>query len=289
VAEPRSRETGRGRIGSVGRGHPRGVDRARTRGGCVGPGPGAVRTGAWRGCRRHGSSSRIGGAGRPALRPQSDPHEPRGRVARRWAQRRGPHARGRREPTLLRSSVEGQCGLLRPAPVLSGASPAREDRLAAAELDTATRAKAGFAVDLLADALAPTNLLLTNPAALERAFKTGGQSAVAGALNCVDDILHNGGRPRQVDASPFRLGENMAITPSEVVYRNEVMELLQYHLIFKPSRRGQCKPSFSDLCCSWWWSVCRGRAARATATTIGHSEMRGSGRHDNVRSWAASG
>jgi len=103
-----------------------------------------------------------------------------------------------------------------------------EDLLAAAELDTATRAKAVFAVELLADALAPTNLLLTNPAALKRAFETGGQSVVAGSRNCIDDILHNGGRPRQVDASSFRLGENMAATPSKVVYRNDVMELLQY-------------------------------------------------------------
>jgi polyhydroxyalkanoate synthase subunit PhaC len=103
-----------------------------------------------------------------------------------------------------------------------------EDLLAVAELDTATRAKAAFAVELLADALAPTNLLLTNPAALKRAFETGGRSVVAGSRNCVDDILHNGGRPRQVDVSPFRLGENMAATPSKVVYRNDVMELLQY-------------------------------------------------------------
>ena len=103
-----------------------------------------------------------------------------------------------------------------------------EDLLAIAELDSKTRSKAGFAVDLLADALAPTNFLLTNPAALKRAFETGGQSVVAGARNCVDDMLHNGGRPRQVDAGPFRVGENMAVTPSKVVYRNDVMELLQY-------------------------------------------------------------
>ena len=103
-----------------------------------------------------------------------------------------------------------------------------EDLLAAAELDTVTHAKAVFAVELLADALAPTNLLVTNPAALKRAFETGGQSVVAGTRNCVDDVLHNGGRPRQVDTSSFRLGENMAATPSKVVYRNEVMELLQY-------------------------------------------------------------
>jgi polyhydroxyalkanoate synthase subunit PhaC len=103
-----------------------------------------------------------------------------------------------------------------------------DDLLATAELDTRTRSKAEFAVDLLADALAPTNFLLTNPAALKRAFETGGQSVVAGARNCVDDVLHNGGQPRQVDASPFQVGENMAVTPSKVIYRNDIMELLQY-------------------------------------------------------------
>lgn len=103
-----------------------------------------------------------------------------------------------------------------------------EDLIAAGELDEATRAKAQFAVSLLADALAPTNLLLTNPAALKRAFDTGGRSVLAGARNCLDDVRHNKGRPRQVDTSSFRLGENMAATPSKVVFRNDLMELLQY-------------------------------------------------------------
>jgi polyhydroxyalkanoate synthase subunit PhaC len=103
-----------------------------------------------------------------------------------------------------------------------------EDLVAAGELDEPTRAKAAFAVSLLADALAPTNLLVTNPAALKRAFDTGGRSALVGARNCLDDLRHNGGRPRQVDTSHFRLGENMAATPSKVVFRNDLIELLQY-------------------------------------------------------------
>ena len=103
-----------------------------------------------------------------------------------------------------------------------------EDLVAAGELDEPTRAKAAFAVSLLADALAPTNLLLTNPAALKRAFETGGRSVLVGARNCLDDLRHNGGRPRQVDAGSFRLGENMAATPSKVVFRNDLIELLQY-------------------------------------------------------------
>ncbi len=102
------------------------------------------------------------------------------------------------------------------------------DLVGAAGLDPAVEGKARMAVDLLLDALAPTNFLPTNPAALKRAFDTGGVSLVRGARHFVDDLLHNNGRPRQVDTSSFRLGENLAATPAKVVYRNELMELLQY-------------------------------------------------------------
>jgi polyhydroxyalkanoate synthase len=97
---------------------------------------------------------------------------------------------------------------------------------AAMEADAAR--KATLAMDLLLDALAPTNFLATNPAALKRAFDTGGASLVKGARTFVDDVLHNEGRPRQVDSSGFTVGGNLAATPAKVVYRNELMELLQY-------------------------------------------------------------
>jgi polyhydroxyalkanoate synthase subunit PhaC len=88
--------------------------------------------------------------------------------------------------------------------------------------------KAEMVTKLLFDALAPTNFLLTNPAALKRAFDTAGGSLVTGARHFIDDVLHNGGRPRQVDTSPFHLGENLAATPGQVVFRNDLMELIQY-------------------------------------------------------------
>lgn len=94
--------------------------------------------------------------------------------------------------------------------------------------DAKTRAKARMAVDVLLDLVAPTNFLLTNPVALKRAFDTGGASVLRGARHFMDDLLTNGGRPRQVDTSPFRLGENLAATPAKIVYRNHLMELLQY-------------------------------------------------------------
>ncbi|HSK96753.1 MAG TPA: alpha/beta fold hydrolase, partial [Euzebyales bacterium] len=100
--------------------------------------------------------------------------------------------------------------------------------LADARLDDATRRKAEFALEFALDAGAPTNALPTNPAALKRAFETGGWSVLRGMRNFVDDVLHNDGRPRQVDISPFELGRNLAATPGKIVYRNDLMELIQY-------------------------------------------------------------
>ena len=103
-----------------------------------------------------------------------------------------------------------------------------DDVRAAGAGEAVADAKAELAADFLRDALAPTNFLLTNPAAIKRAIETGGASLAAGAGNFVDDLLRNGGRPRQVDTSHFRIGENMAATPGQVVFRNELMELIQY-------------------------------------------------------------
>jgi poly[(R)-3-hydroxyalkanoate] polymerase subunit PhaC len=88
--------------------------------------------------------------------------------------------------------------------------------------------RARFLLSLLADALAPTNLLLGNPAALRRARETRGRSLIAGARNFVHDARRNGGMPAMVDAEAFRVGETIAVSPGAVVYRTEVLELLQY-------------------------------------------------------------
>jgi polyhydroxyalkanoate synthase len=103
-----------------------------------------------------------------------------------------------------------------------------QDLIAGAELDPLTEQKARMATSFVLDIFAPTNFLPTNPAALKRAFDTGGASVVRGARTFVDDVLHNNGRPRQVDTSSFKIGENLAATACKVVYRNELMELLQY-------------------------------------------------------------
>ena len=98
----------------------------------------------------------------------------------------------------------------------------------AADVDGPTKLKAEFAVRGLIDALAPTNVLPGNPTAMRRAWETGGTSVVKGAANMLSDVLTNNGRPRQVDTSGFEVGRNLAATKGKVVFRNHLMELLQY-------------------------------------------------------------
>jgi poly[(R)-3-hydroxyalkanoate] polymerase subunit PhaC len=102
------------------------------------------------------------------------------------------------------------------------------DLIRISDLDPVDAGKAELAMGVIADALAPTNFAATNPAVLKRALDTGGRSLVNGARNFVDDMLHNSGRPRQVDTTPFEIGVNLAATPSKVVYRSPLIEVLQY-------------------------------------------------------------
>ncbi|HZJ05516.1 MAG TPA: alpha/beta fold hydrolase [Nocardioidaceae bacterium] len=100
--------------------------------------------------------------------------------------------------------------------------------LDAAGLEAGKDVKARFAAKFMLDALAPTNTLPGNPAALRQAFDTGGKSVLRGAKNMLGDIRHNGGWPSQVDGSDFEVGVNMAATPGSVVYRSDLIELIQY-------------------------------------------------------------
>jgi polyhydroxyalkanoate synthase len=88
--------------------------------------------------------------------------------------------------------------------------------------------RARFAQNALLSTLAPTNTLPGNPAALKRAFDTGGRSVVRGLGNMVDDLVHNGGMPTQTDRSAFTVGKDLGVTPGSVVYRDDVAEVIQY-------------------------------------------------------------
>ena len=103
-----------------------------------------------------------------------------------------------------------------------------KELLEAADLDEVTLRKARLASQLVVDALAPTNFFLTNPVALRRAFESGGLSAARGLRMWMDDVRTRQGWPRLVNRSGFEVGKNLAATPGKVVYRNRVMELIQY-------------------------------------------------------------
>ena len=98
------------------------------------------------------------------------------------------------------------------------------------QVDAHTRDKAAFYVRQLSSALAPSNFLVTNPELLRETFEQSGANLVRGADILAEDIEAGGGslKIRQVDHSKFELGVNLAVTPGKVVFRNDLIELIQY-------------------------------------------------------------
>ncbi len=96
------------------------------------------------------------------------------------------------------------------------------------DLDDMERNRARFVSAMILDALSPTNTLAGNPSAIKRAIDSGGLSLMKGLKNAYTDIVHNDAIVSQVDKRPFKIGENIAITPGKVVHRTPMMELIQY-------------------------------------------------------------
>lgn len=96
------------------------------------------------------------------------------------------------------------------------------------EFDDLERARASFITGMVMDSVAPTNTLIGNPSALKKAFETGGVSLVKGLQNAYEDMTKNDGIVSQVDKRPFKVGENLATSPGDVIYRTDIMELIQY-------------------------------------------------------------
>ncbi len=76
------------------------------------------------------------------------------------------------------------------------------------------------------NAVAPTNFLLTNPVALRKASETGGASLIQGFQNFLADL--EAGNVRMTDPKDFKVGGNLATTPGQVVFRNDLLELIHY-------------------------------------------------------------
>ncbi|MDB5982664.1 MAG: Polyhydroxyalkanoic acid synthase [Pseudomonas sp.] len=95
------------------------------------------------------------------------------------------------------------------------------------EMPKDDRARAHFLFSLLNDAMSPSNTLL-NPLAIKELYNSGGSSVFKGLSHLIDDMLHNNGLPRQISKDAFEVGKTVATTPGAVVFRNELLELMQY-------------------------------------------------------------
>ncbi|WP_282119837.1 PHA/PHB synthase family protein [Ruegeria atlantica] len=98
------------------------------------------------------------------------------------------------------------------------------------DLDVQDKQRLAFFSQQIIDMMSPTNFLATNPDALEKAVETEGQSLIQGLENLVADLEANDGEMvvKLADDSAFEVGGNIATTPGDVVYRNRLMELIQY-------------------------------------------------------------
>ncbi|MET0539465.1 MAG: class I poly(R)-hydroxyalkanoic acid synthase [Xanthobacteraceae bacterium] len=97
-------------------------------------------------------------------------------------------------------------------------------------MDPHTRQKAEFYVRQIANAIAPSNFVLTNPELLRETMASKAENLVRGLHMLAEDIAAGHGhlKIRQTDAKMFEVGRNLAVTPGKVIFQNELMQLIQY-------------------------------------------------------------
>ncbi|TNF18724.1 MAG: class I poly(R)-hydroxyalkanoic acid synthase [Rhodobacteraceae bacterium] len=98
------------------------------------------------------------------------------------------------------------------------------------DIDEKEKRRIRYFSQQIVDMMAPTNFFATNPDALQKAIETEGESVVKGLENLVRDLEANDGElvVRLADDSAFEIGRNIATSPGKVVFRNKMMELIQY-------------------------------------------------------------
>ena len=101
-----------------------------------------------------------------------------------------------------------------------------EDMVEAAALEPQAKSRARFAARQWIDAMCPANFPATNPDALREAFATRGESLARGIANLMGDVHKR--RISQTNETAFEVGRNLAVTPGEVVFENELIQLIQY-------------------------------------------------------------
>lgn len=97
-------------------------------------------------------------------------------------------------------------------------------------LDAKTAKKVDFYTKQFADALAPSNFLLTNPTVLRETLDSKGENLIRGLENLLSDLEKGEGQLKisMTDAEAFEVGENIATSPGKVVFQTDLMQLIQY-------------------------------------------------------------
>jgi polyhydroxyalkanoate synthase subunit PhaC len=97
-------------------------------------------------------------------------------------------------------------------------------------LDAHTRRKAEFYVRQIANAISPSNFVLTNPELLRETLSSNAENLVRGMQMLAEDIAAGRGhlKIRQSDIAKFEVGRNLAVTPGKVIHQNDLMQLIQY-------------------------------------------------------------
>ncbi len=93
-------------------------------------------------------------------------------------------------------------------------------------LDEQQQRKLVFYLRQFLDAISPTNVLFTNPQVLHETVQSGGKNLVTGMEHLLRDL--NAGQMKMTDTDAFAPGRNLALTPGQVIYRNRLIELIQY-------------------------------------------------------------
>jgi polyhydroxyalkanoate synthase subunit PhaC len=97
------------------------------------------------------------------------------------------------------------------------------------DLDIKMRKRIEFYTKQFADAIAPTNFVMTNPEVLRTTLQSNGQNLVKGLNNLLEDLDGETGQLSiRQSADAFKIGENIATAPGKVVFRNKLIELLQF-------------------------------------------------------------
>jgi polyhydroxyalkanoate synthase len=97
-------------------------------------------------------------------------------------------------------------------------------------LDPKTQDKVEFYTRQFVSALSPTNFAMTNPEVIRATIETKGENLVNGLKNLLTDLERGKGTVRisQTQYDKFVVGKNIATTPGKVIFRNEMMEVIQY-------------------------------------------------------------